>query len=83
MHNARIKFPVPNEVILSDLTVTYKGKSMQAMVKEKDCARKEYEKAVSDGKTAVLGEQNASSPDLINVCIGNVEAKNVIELEVT
>ena len=48
---------------------------IEGIVKEKEEAKKEYEKAKSEGKQAVIGTIDPMSKDVMNLEIGNIPPK--------
>ncbi len=42
------------------------------MVKEKEEAKVEYQKAVTEGRRAAYGEISADSKDIMNLKVGNI-----------
>lgn len=53
------------EVLIGD-------KRLLGIVKEKEVARQEYEKGVSEGKTMVYSEKDDEFPDLMRIKLGNL-----------
>ena len=63
-------FPMPPEAVLTRVSLTLNGKSLQGVVKEKNKASADYDTAIEDGDSAVLVEQ--AGPGLYTATLGNL-----------
>lgn len=62
---------MPN-VCLHKFVAIFGKTRMEGVVKEKDIAKVEYEKAVEMGKKAALGSIDSESKDILILQIGNI-----------
>ena len=76
---ARYVFPGATRAAVHAMTMTVGGRRIDAVIKEKGEARKTYEKAKSEGRTAALLEAQRSNVFEMNV--GNVLPGDVVTVE--
>lgn len=64
------KFPLPNEGAVTDMVIQINDRTVIGTIKEREQARKEFEKAKAAGKTAALTEQER--PNMFTQSISNI-----------
>ncbi len=74
-------FPLPGGAVVSDFEMKIGDKIIKGEVKERQEARLEYNKAVSDGKKAALLEQERD--DIFTVQVGNIPPEKEIQVTIT
>lgn len=80
----RYTFPLFDGVSVVGFTFTInKTRIVKGVVKEKQKARQDYQKAVDEGKTAGLFEQSPDAGDVFTTSIGNVPAGAEIVVDIT
>ncbi|KAK4626246.1 von Willebrand factor A domain-containing protein 5A [Fulvia fulva] len=77
---ARYTFPLYDGVAVSGYTITYGGKSITGVVKQKDDAKKTYEAALSRGETAGLLESLPAG--VFGVTLANIRAGTDITVDI-
>ena len=63
-------FPMPPAAVLTTVTLTLNGQSLQGVVRAKEDASDDYDTAIEDGDAAVLVEQ--AGPGLYSATLGNL-----------
>lgn len=75
-------FPLYDGVSVVEFTCTVGSKTLVGVVKEKNQAKVEYEKAVARGETAGLLQQLPEASDVFTTTIGNVPPNEKIYVEI-
>jgi Ca-activated chloride channel family protein len=78
---ARYVFPLPENATVNHMVVTTGDKKIISEIKEKQKARKIYEKAKRAGKRAALIEQHR--PNVFSTKVANIGPKATVTVEVT
>jgi Ca-activated chloride channel family protein len=65
-------FPLPHEAAVHDLTIRMGGETVRAEIQRKDQARRTYQRAARQGRTAALLEQER--PNLFQQSVANIPA---------
>ncbi|MFC1774937.1 VIT domain-containing protein [Nanoarchaeota archaeon] len=78
--NAIYKFPLPENAAVFESIITIGKRKIVSKIKEREEARKIYEKAREEGRTASLLEQQR--PNLFTQMISNVQPKEKITVEI-
>lgn len=78
---ATLTFPVGYDAVVSDVRATVDGRVLVGVAKAKQEARKNYEKALDDGKTTVLHEELMRGLHMVSA--GNIAAGAEITVEAT
>ncbi|WP_217494373.1 VIT and vWA domain-containing protein [Nibricoccus aquaticus] len=76
---ARYVFPGSTRAAVHAMTMTVGGRRIDAVIKEKGEARKTYEKAKSEGRTAALLE--AARSNVFEMNVGNILPGDVVTVE--
>ena len=76
-------FPISSSSCFDNLSVKYKSYTLEGEIQKKEFARKKYNKAVSEGKTAVYAEITEEGNDLMSVKIGNMEPATSITINLS
>lgn len=71
-------FPLPHEASVYRMAFTIGSRTVNAVVKEKEEAKRAYERARSEGRSATLLEQDR--PNLFTLSVANVPAGEAIEV---
>ena len=71
----------PNHSPLSH-RIVFAGKHIIGVVKEKEQARREYQKAIEEGHGAYLMEEIEEQPDVFTVSVGNIPPKATVVIKV-
>jgi Ca-activated chloride channel family protein len=71
-------FPLPHEASVYRMAFTIGGRTVTAVVKEKEEAKRAYERARSEGRSATLLEQDR--PNLFTLSVANVPDGEAIEV---
>ncbi|MBN2350041.1 MAG: TonB family protein [Bacteroidales bacterium] len=74
-------FPASTQAAVYAMTMKIGEREIEAIVQEKDLARKQYELAKNEGKTASLLEQKR--PNVFQMNIGNILPGDVIEVKLS
>jgi len=74
-------FPLPHDGAVGGMTMTIGTRTIHAVIKRRDEARKVYEQAKSDGKTAALLEQER--PNLFTQSVANILPGEQIDVALT
>lgn len=78
------EFPLDKDTIFAKLICKIEDKQVEATVKSKETARTEYNKAIAEGKSAVLAERESDKKETMTIKLGNLkpgqEAKLSIQL---
>jgi Ca-activated chloride channel family protein len=77
--SARYVFPASTRAAVYGMKMKIGSRVIEAKIKERDAARKEYEEAKQAGKTASLLEQDR--PNVFSMNVANILPKNRIEVE--
>lgn len=64
--------PISPESSIYKFEAQFGSTKIEGIVKEKEEAKKEFEKAKSEGKQAVIGTIDPDSKDILNLEIGNI-----------
>ncbi|TKA64515.1 hypothetical protein B0A55_11309 [Friedmanniomyces simplex] len=78
---ARYTFPLYDGVAVNGYTISYAGKVLKGVVKQKDDAKQTYQEAVERGETAGLLESLPAG--IFGVTLSNVPAKGDVVVEIT
>ncbi len=73
-------FPLPDEASITACTMKIGKRKVEAELKEKEKARKEYDDAVAAGHHAALLEQER--PNIFTMNVGGIEPRESIDVEV-
>jgi hypothetical protein len=76
-------FPIYDGVSVTAFTCTIGEKVIQGTVKEREEARRVFDRAVARGQAAGLLEQSLSAADVFTIKLGNVPAGEHVEVEIT
>ncbi|KAF6809167.1 vault protein inter-alpha-trypsin [Colletotrichum plurivorum] len=80
----RFTFPLYDGVSVVDFTCTINNdRVIRGVVRERNTARKTYDRAVAKGETAGLLEQLPDASDVFTTTIGNVPADAEIKVDIT
>ncbi|MCK6590680.1 MAG: hypothetical protein L6Q76_24220, partial [Polyangiaceae bacterium] len=71
-------FPLPHEASVYRMSFTIGSRTVNAVVKEKEEAKRAYERARSEGRSATLLEQER--PNLFTLSVANVPDGETIEV---
>lgn len=75
-------FPLTTKDVITDLKININDeRKLVGILKEKETAKKEYNQAVSENKTAVLLEKHAH--EIYRVQIGNLPAHKFVEIQIS
>ncbi|KAK6431140.1 hypothetical protein LTR95_012700 [Oleoguttula sp. CCFEE 5521] len=77
---ARYTFPLYDGVAVAGYTISYAGKALNGVVKQKEVARQTFQAAVDRGETAGLLE--ALPAGIFGTTIGNVPANTEVHVEI-
>jgi Ca-activated chloride channel homolog len=77
--SARYVFPASTRAAVYGMRMKIGTRVIEAQIKERDAARKEYEEAKASGKTASLLEQDR--PNVFSMNVANILPKDRIEVE--
>lgn len=78
---ARYVFPLPENAAVNHMVVTTGDKKIVSEIKEKQKARKIYEKAKRSGRRAALIEQHR--PNVFSTKVANIGPKAMVTVEIT
>jgi Ca-activated chloride channel homolog len=73
-------FPLPEDVAVDHMKILVGGRIIEGVIREKDQARKIYEKAKSEGKRTSLVKQ--LRPNLFTTSVANIAPSGVIDIEI-
>ncbi|CDW74866.1 UNKNOWN [Stylonychia lemnae] len=86
-----LHLPIQEDFAIGSLTVQIGDKIIEGKIFEKQQARQKYEDAITQGKTAILAEENEMKQDQIKLLVGNLLPKqnatlnfqlyNILELQ--
>ena len=68
--SSKFVFPVNSLSAIYHLSATVGGRKILGKVKEKDEAKKEFDQAVSEGKSAVMAKESKEASDIIELELG-------------
>lgn len=71
-------FPLSGRAVLLNLKVVIGGRELQGVVVEKSSAEEQYEKAITEGNTAIMLEQ--VEPGLYTMNVGNILADETVSI---
>lgn len=74
-------FPLTGGVCLDSLTVVYKDKVLNGIIKKKEEAKEEYDQAIKDKKVAAYAQKSEEFTDIMIVKIGNIEPMSVVDIK--
>lgn len=77
--NATYVFPASTKVSVHGMKMTIGDKVVRAKIKEKEIAKKEYEAAKNEGKSASLLEEQR--PNVFTMNVANIMPKDVVNIE--
>ncbi|KAM4060978.1 vault protein inter-alpha-trypsin domain-containing protein [Hirsutella rhossiliensis] len=83
LDEVRYDFPLYDGVTVVNFVYTVGDRKIEAVVKERQAARKMYKDAASRGETAGLLEQSFRASDVFTASIGNVPAGEKVKVEMT
>ncbi|WP_109830328.1 VIT domain-containing protein [Reichenbachiella versicolor] len=73
-------FPGSTNAAVNAMTMTVGDRIIEAQIKEKEQAKKEFEEAVDEGKTASLFQQHR--PNVFQMDLGNIPAHETVIIEI-
>jgi len=68
--SSKFVFPVNSSSAIYHLSANVGGRKIIGTVKEKDAAKKEFDQAVADGKSAVMAKESKEASDIIELELG-------------
>jgi Ca-activated chloride channel family protein len=74
-------FPLPEDAAVDDMTMRIGARTIRGLIKEKQEARKIYEEAKAQGKTASLLEQER--PNIFTQSVANILPGDLIEIRIS
>lgn len=77
--NARYVFPTSSDIVVHGMTMIIGNEKITAQIKEKEEAKKEFEEAKSEGKSASLMEQKR--PNVFTMDVANIMPGDVVSIE--
>lgn len=77
------RFPIPSEASLSSLVIVTGEKKLQAIVRDKDQAREQYNDALASGHNVYLGELDEVDPSVVEIIIGRLEPDDEVQVDIT
>ncbi|XP_075238699.1 uncharacterized protein LOC142334498 isoform X3 [Convolutriloba macropyga] len=80
---AKYVFPLDEFCSVVGFEAFINGKHIVGEVKEKETARKEYKKAISQGHGAYLMEEDKETPNVFSVAVGNLPPKATVVIKIT
>ena len=80
---ARFVFPVEEDSAVYSFEADIGNKHLTAKCKDKEEARKDYEKAREDGKMAILMSETSTSGDIFEYRLGNIPAKETVTIHIS
>lgn len=79
--NGRYVFPLPESATVDSLTLTNEDRILKGLVKEKQTAKRQFERAKAAGKKAGLLEQNR--PNVFAMSMANIAPQSSVIAEIT
>ncbi len=79
--HARYLFPLPDEAAIDSLTLRYGNHVIEGVIREKQAARRDFEKAKDEGRKAALLDQNR--PNLFTTRIANLDPGLDVKVDMT
>merc|ERR1712066_97473 len=80
--NSIFIFPVNSASAIYHLSANVGGRKIIGKVKEKTEAKKEFDQAVSDGKSAVMAKESKEAGDIIELELGAFDKNEEAEITV-
>ncbi len=74
-------FPLPHESAVDDMTMVIGERRIVGLIRKRDEARSIYERALAQGQTAALLEQER--PNIFTQSVGNIEPGQRIDIEIS
>lgn len=82
-NEVRFVFPVEEDSAVYSFEANIGNKHLIAKCKDKEVARKEYEKAREAGKMAILLSETSTSGDIFEYRLGNIPAKETVSIHIS
>ena len=77
------KFKIPEEVVVSNMTIQIDDKIIEAKVMEKEKAQNKYDDAIAAGNLASLARETVSKDKFIELDVGNILPGQEARIEMT
>ena len=74
-------FPLPHTAAIDDMTMTVGDRRIVGLIKRRAEAQALYQKAIQEGKTASLLEQER--PNIFTQSVGNIQPKDEVRIEIS
>ena len=77
------KFKIPEEVVVSNMSIRIDDKTIEAKVMEKEKAQNKYDDAIAAGNLASLARETVSKDKFIELDVGNIQPGQEARIEMT